>query len=95
MEHIARRWGRYEAEFAASWILENSGIRPREQALSPIAATWVISDPLRAAGWAADLPKANAQMGTMAAEWLNQQPTHRDYDGAVRQVALATMHEVP
>ncbi len=110
MDYIARRWGRYEPEIAAGWILENFGHRPGGRALSSIAATWATSDPVRAAGWAARLPDGKARMvavtaaisswlrsgdATAAAEWLNQQPTHRDYDRAVKQVAMTTMHEDP
>ena len=110
IDHIARLWSRYEPLYAAEWVLDISENRSNSMALTTIASNWAASDPQRAAQWAVALPAGAARVSSVAAvvdswlragdtavaaEWLNRQPSHPDYDRAVKQVALTVMSEDP
>jgi len=109
-EHVARIWSSYEPVFAAEWVEQNSRQVVHAQALSAVAATWGRTDPQRAADWASELPTGRARSAGVSAAvgtwldlgevndvagWLNRQPTHQDFDDAVRKVALASMYDDP
>ncbi len=109
-EHVARIWSSYEPVFAAEWVEQNSRQVVHAQAMSAVAATWGRTDPQRAADWASELPTGRARSAGVSAAvgtwldlgevndvagWLNRQPTHLDFDDAVRKVTLASMYDDP
>ena len=110
VEHLARRWSRYEPVLAAEWVESLSGQPGQQSALAAVSATWAAVDPQRAADWASRLVEGPDRAGSVttvvetwlqsgdlgeAAEWLNSQPSHPDFDQAVTKVAIATLQVDP